>query len=488
MSLRIAMVASEVAPFAKTGGLADVAGALCKYLHGAGHDIRLFMPFYARIERQGLDATPVEFLQDVPLEFGGHRYRYSVYSAAVPGSDARLYLIDCSVLYGRSGIYTADVDEHLRFLALTRASIECCQRMGWAPQIFHCNDWHTAFAPLLLKSAYSWDRLFAATRSVMTIHNIGYQGVFAASLAADLALGEQAYLLHQDDLAQGRINSLRHGIMYGDVVTTVSPTYAREILTPEFGMGLQDDLAARARQGQLSGILNGVDYEEWDPRRDRWLPRHFGSHQIEVKASLKAELLERLKLRGGATAMLFGLVSRFTAQKGLDLLFDTLPPLLASRNIRFVATGSGEERYEKFFQHLQQQFPQQVVYHRGYSEEMAHWIEAASDAFIMPSLYEPCGLNQMYSLRYGTIPIVRRTGGLADSVQLFDPATGEGTGIVFDDFNTTAMSWALRAAIDLYRQQQLWRGLVANAMAQDFSWTRQGQQYVELYRRLLAAP
>ncbi len=486
MSLRVAMVAAEVTPFAKTGGLADVVAALSKYLHGAGHDVRLFVPYYGRIDRSSIEAYPVEFLQDLPLEFGGHRYRYSVHSARLPNSDARIYLIDCPVLFARSGIYTADIDEHLRFLALTRASIECCQRMGWSPQIFHFNDWHTAFGPLLLKSVYAWDQLFANTRSLLTIHNIGYQGIMAAAALPDVALGEKSYRVHQDDLAQGRINSLKHGVMYADIVTTVSPTYARELQTPEFGMGLQDDLVVRANKGELVGILNGVDYDDWDPRWDRWLPRHFGPYELEVKHSLKHQLLSRLQLRSGSDTMLLGVISRFTIQKGLDLLFDALPPLLATRDLCFIALGSGEDRYERFFAHLQQQFPERVVYHRGYSDELAHWIEAASDAFVMPSLYEPCGLNQMYSLRYGTIPIVRRTGGLADSVQIYDPASGQGTGIVFKDFNSTAMSWALRSAIDLYRQPEHWRRIVQNAMARDYSWQHQGKLYTELYETLIA--
>jgi starch synthase len=274
--------------------------------------------------------------------------------------------------------------------------------------------------------------------------------------------------------------------MYANLVSTVSPTYAREILTPEFGMGLQDDLAARAAQGNLLGILNGVDYDDWDPRWDRWLTRHYGVYELEAKAALKKEFLARLKLRHGRGIMLLGLVSRFTAQKGLDLLFDALPTLLAQRDVCFVALGSGEERYEQFFVQLQRQFPKRVVFHRGYSDEMAHWIEAASDAFIMPSMYEPCGLNQMYSLRYGTVPIVRRTGGLADSVQLFDPRAGTGTGIVFNDYNSEAMSWALNTAVDLYREPATWRKIVTNAMAQDFSWERQGKLYVETYQKLAA--
>lgn len=479
------MAASEVAPFAKTGGLADVAGALAKYLDGAGHDLRLFMPFYSSIERSRLETQPVEFLQDVPLQFNGHRYSYSVWSTRLPNSDARCYMIECPALYARSSIYTGDVDEHLRFLALTRATLECCQRMGWSPQIFHCNDWHTAFAPLLLKSAYAWDQLFKPTKSVLTIHNIGYQGVFSAAAAGDVGIGERSPLLHQIDLNAGRVNSLKHGILYADAITTVSPTYAREILGENLGMGLQDDL--RARSNALTGILNGVDYDDWDPRWDRYLPQHFSPHELDVKGELKKEFMQRLGLKARDGAPLLGIVSRMTVQKGFDLLFDTLPGLLARRETCLVVLGSGDERYETFFAHLQRQFPNRVVFHRGYSESLAHWIEAASDAFIMPSMYEPCGLNQMYSLRYGTIPIVRKTGGLADSVQLYDPDSGRGDGIVFDNFNSDAMAWALNAALDLYEQPQHWQRMMRNGMQQDFSWEKQGALYVELYRKLLAA-
>jgi starch synthase len=479
----ICLLASEATPFAKTGGLADVAGALTKHLHAAGHDVRLFMPLYAQVDRAAFGIAPVEGLQDLPLEFGPHRLRFSLHSAALPRSGARVWFIDIPGLYSRHALYTGDPDEHLRFIAFTRAVLQACQRWAWAPQVLHCNDWHTAFAPLLLRTAYAWDRLFDATRTVLTIHNIGYQGVFAAAQVPDLGIGPpDTSRLHQDDLRAGRVNSLKHGILYADAITTVSPTYAQEIMTPQYGMGLEGTLLARA--AQVFGILNGVDYDDWDPRHDRFLPRHFDAGSIGIKASLKDHLMARHGLRQDVGVALFGIVSRFTVQKGFDLLFDTLPPLLAARNACLIVLGSGEPRYEAFFADLQHQFPAQVHFHRGYSDELAHWIEAAADVFLMPSLYEPCGLNQMYSLRYGTIPVVRRTGGLADSVQHFDPATGTGTGIVFDHFDAPAMDWAMRTALDLHAEPAQWARLVQNAMAQDFSWDRQTREYEALYRRL----
>jgi starch synthase len=479
-------MASEAAPFSKTGGLADVSAALTKYLHSAGHDVRLFTPLYASIDRSKFPMVPAEGLQNIGVDVGPHRYFISVMKAQMPGSTLSIYLIDCPVLFSRPTLYTADLDEHLRFLAFTRAVFTCCQFMRWSPQILHCNDWHTGFAPLFLKALYDWDDLFRDTRSVLTIHNIGYQGSFNSASSADLGLGAKSNLLHQDDLRAGRINPLRHGIMYADAITTVSPTHALEICTDQYGMGLQDTL--RTRRQSLTGILNGVDYDEWDPRHDRYLPAHFDPNTLGIKAQLKQQLLRKLKLNIPASTPLAGMVSRLASQKGIDLMFESLPQVLDWRDLAFVALGSGDAQYEKFLTELERNFPGRVVYRRGYDDELAHWIEAACDMFVMPSLYEPCGLNQMYSLRYGTVPIVRKTGGLADSVENYDPDTGlgTGTGIVFNDFDSEALEWALNMALDLYAEPQHWSAMVHNGMTRDFSWGKQGALYVDLYQRLLA--
>ncbi|HEY2035978.1 MAG TPA: glycogen/starch synthase, partial [Steroidobacteraceae bacterium] len=314
MSLSVCLLAAEVAPLSKTGGLADVAGALAKYLAAADHDIRLFTPLYASIDRARFPIQPVDGLQDVPLQIGPHHYVFSVATTRLPGSDALVYLIDCPVLFARPAIYTTDPDEHLRFLAFTRATLAACQRMQWSPGILHCNDWHTAFGPLFVKTLLAGEPLFTRTRSVLTIHNIGYQGVFPASAIADLELGPKTYLLHQDDLRAGRINPLRHGILYADAITTVSPTHAREICTDEYGMGLQDSL--RMRREALTGILNGVDYEIWDPRNDKYLPEHYDPSRLSIKSALKRAFIQRLGLSMPVTTPLAGLVSRLAAQKG----------------------------------------------------------------------------------------------------------------------------------------------------------------------------
>ncbi|HWX70270.1 MAG TPA: glycogen synthase [Steroidobacteraceae bacterium] len=482
--LAICMLASEVEPLSKTGGLADVAGALTRYLHGAGHEVRLFSPAYDSIDLAACSAQPVAGLAQIPLTLGPRTYVFSVLRAALP-QGASAYLIDCPALYARGAIYTSDPDEHLRFLVLTRAALTACQRLRFAPQIIHCNDWHTAFAPLYLRTAYADEPLFARARSVLTIHNIGYQGIFPAAQVADLGLTPQARrLLYEPELDAGRINALRHGILYANIITTVSPTHAREICSDAYGMGLQDSLRERAAQGALAGILNGVDYDEWDPRRDRYLPLHYDVDSLAVKAQLKHELLARRRLDVAAGVPLAGVVSRLALQKGIELMFDALPRVLDARALALVVLGSGEPQYEQFFSDLERRFSERVSYQPGYHDELAHWIEAASDMFLMPSRYEPCGLNQMYSLRYGTVPIVRRTGGLADSVEHYDPASGRGTGVVFNDFDAPALEWALNTALDLYTLPAQWTRMVRNGMQCDFSWQRQGARYLELYRRL----
>ncbi len=482
MNSSVCLLSAEVAPLSKTGGLADVAGALAKYLTTTGHDVRLFTPLYASIDRTRFPIKPLDGLQNVPLQVGPHHYVFSVATTPLPGSNALVYLIDCPALYGRPAIYTTDPDEHLRFLAFTRAVLAVCQGSQWSPQILHCNDWHTAFGPLFIRALYEGAPLFARTRSVLTIHNIGYQGVFSSAAIADLELGPKSYLLHQDDLRAGKINPLRHGILYADAITTVSPTHALEIRTDQYGMGLQDSL--RMRGNALTGILNGVDYHVWDPRNDKYLPEHYDADSLAIKAGLKSAFIERLGLTVPVTTPLAGIVSRLAAQKGIELMFESLPQVLEWRDLGFVALGSGEPQYERFLAELEQRFPGRVAFRQGYDDELSHWIEAACDMFLMPSRYEPCGLNQMYSLRYGTAPIVRRTGGLADSVEHYNPETGEGTGIVFDHFDSEALEWALNTALDLYAQPEHWRRMVRNGMAKDFSWESQGEKYVEIYRRL----
>ena len=481
-SLKICLASSEFTPLAKTGGLADVASALSVFLEGKGHDIRVLIPLYSSIDTSALEITQVDYLQNLPIKMGPHQLHYSIDAARLPGTELAIYLLRCPQLYDRSGVYTSDADEHLRFILLSRAAIEMCQHMGFAPDIFHCHDWHTSLIPLYLKTRYSWDRLFDNTRSVLTIHNIGYQGVFSADILPDLGLRHETDKLHQGDLANGMINFLRTGVLYADLLTTVSPNYAEEILGPEYGMGLQDIL--QQRRHSLVGILNGVDYKEWNPASDPLISHAFDKRRIAGKKKNKLALMKELNLDCSDDMPLIGMVTRLTGQKGLDLVEQVVPEMMMQRRFAMAILGSGEPHYEHFFSWLQHRYRDRVCFYRGFNNKLAHEVEAGSDMFLMPSLFEPCGLNQMYSLRYGTVPIVRRTGGLADSVQLFDPSSGKGTGIVFNDYNASALGWAINYALDLYPEKTTWRKLIRNGMSMDYSWEQQGQHYIDLFYRL----
>jgi starch synthase len=480
--LRICLISAEVTPLAKTGGLGDVTAALARYLWRQGQDVRLFFPFYSVIEQQRHTSSPVAFIRQIPLRLAGRHIHFTTHSMRLPGTDQEVYPIECPAMYGRPGLYASDGDEHLRFTLLGRAAIESCQRMGWAPDVFHCNDWHSALVPLDLKTVYSWDSLLASSKTLLTIHNIGYQGVFPATAIEDLGLSDHAQLLQPDDWPADRLNFLLAGVLHADLLSTVSPTHAREIQTEEYGMGLEALL--RQRSGHLVGILNGVDYEIWNPAADSLIPYHYSIEDLEGKEWNKKALLEELGLPYDPRAPALGMITRLVAQKGIDLLAQVLPDILPEKDLRLVALGSGEAKYESFFQGLQEAFPRQVRFYRGYNNDLAHRIEASCDLFLMPSLYEPCGLNQMYSLRYGTVPIVRQTGGLADAVELFDPASGEGTGVVFEHPTADALRRAIDFALELYGDRTRWRQLIHNGMSQDFSWERQIDQYIELYTRL----
>jgi starch synthase len=354
---------------------------------------------------------------------------------------------------------------------------------GWAPDIIHCNDWQSALLPLALKSVFAWDRLFARTRTVLTIHNIGHQGSFGASTLVDTGLAPAAENFHQDQLREGRINYLLTGILYADAITTVSPTYAREIQTPEHGVGLDPFL--RMRSSVLRGILNGID-DEWNPATDTRIAARYDSDHLAGKERCKQALLHEMKLPYDPRVPVVGVVSRLAWQKGFDLCFDVLPPALARRPMQLVVLGTGEPKYEGFFGELARRAPRVVAYHRGFSEDLAHRIEAGSDLFLMPSRYEPCGLNQMYSLRYGTAPIVHRTGGLADTVRLWNPRDRSGNGFIFDHFSARGLHWALHAALDAWGgPADAWRALQRNGMNHDFGWSSRVQEYASIYRALV---
>ncbi len=481
--LNILFVTAEVAPFAKTGGLGDVAAALPRHLHERGHDVRVFVPLYRRA-RAGHTFADVEELSDLSVRLGPHVVRFSIRVAVLPGTDMLVYFVDCPPLYDRDGIYTSDADEHLRFIVLSWASLIACQHLGFSPDVIHANDWQTALLPLIVQTRFAWDsERFGRARTVLTIHNLLHQGVFPPYVLAETGLSDSTHLFHQDQLRDGVVSFLLTGILYATAVTTVSPTYASEIQTDEMGAGLGPFL--RERRATVMGILNGIDENEWNPESDPHIARRYGPRTIDDKQWNKKALLDAMGLPYSPRVPVIGIVTRLAWQKGLELVFEALPGLLAQGNLQLVVLGSGATSYEQSFSALQRYFPRQVCFYRGFSNPLAHLIEAGADMFVMPSRYEPCGLNQLYSLRYGTVPIVRKTGGLADSVEPFDEHTGKGTGFVFEHMNASGLRWAIERALRIWRNPPLWRRLQLNGMARDFSWHSQVAVYEKLYRRVM---
>lgn len=476
--MKILFVAPEVAPFAKTGGLADVASALPQALARRGHEIRIVMPAYDMIRANGFEPRPVD-PEMLGLDVGTHRV-----VADTLGLDLGpipVTMIDVPSLYHRGHLYSEAPDEHIRFAVLCRAALELCLRWDWSPDVIHCNDWQTGLIPLLLKSVYSEQPIFSATRTVFTIHNLAYQGVFDASVVAGMGL-EEATALFPGHAERKRVNLLETGLVHADALTTVSPTYAREILTPEHGHGL--DGLLRRRAGELVGILNGIDTDIWNPATDRHLAHRYSAKSLWRKEWNKRELLESLGLDYREGVPVFGIVSRLVSHKGIGLLPRPIAGLLEQNDARFVALGSGEAGLEAELWALVDRFPRQARFVSGYDEPLSHRIEAGIDVFVMPSQYEPSGLNQMYSLAYGTPPLVRKTGGLADTVEHWDPATERGTGFVFEDYDEGGVWWALNEALAAMENRRGWKRLQLNGMAIDNSWNRSAGQYEEVYRQV----
>ena len=469
--MNVLFVASELAPFDKTGGLADVMAALPKYLQRAGHDVRIVIPLYDTIDRSKLALESVTKLE-VPL--GTHRYAVEIVRAD------NVNFVHCPVLFARGRLYTSDADEHRRFLTLSYAALLMCRAVGWVPDIIHAHDWQAALLPMIVKTIFA--ESLAATRTLLTIHNLNYQGSFPATIVPDTNLVPHAQLFHQELLRAGRVNFLLQGILYADGVSTVSPTYAQEIQTAEHGAGLDGFL--RARSSTVVGILNGVDYDEWSPERDRFIPHAYAAADLAGKERDKQALLTSLGLPYIAGVPVIGIVSRLAGQKGFRLLDPAMFDLLRRHGFQLVVLGSGEPALEDLFTRLQREFPRQVCFYQGFQNRLAHLIEAGADMFLMPSVYEPCGLNQMYSLRYGTVPIVHKTGGLADTVAPWQPARGAGNGFLFEHHDEAGLRWAVEAALRTYRDPAQWQRLVQNGMVADFSWDAQGKLYELVYERL----
>jgi starch synthase len=463
--MNVLMVCSEFAPMAKTGGLADAVTGLANALAARGHDVRVLLPKYAHLAATGRPFQPL----------GGSR-RYRFLRLPSTGAAPKVYLLEQEDLTGDT-IYTGDDRDAGRFMHLAAAALELGPALDWRPDIVHCHDWHAALTPVLQRAAAE-----ATGRTVLTLHNVGYQGVFPAHVLDDYGFTALRDSIAADANVGGHVNFLRAGIHAADVVTTVSPTYAGEIRTPAFGMGLDDVL--RTRGDSLVGILNGVDYDVWDPGRDPFIDSHYDAADLAPKRRLKAALVRRLELDESEGTPLIGVVSRLATQKGIDLVAAITPTLLTETRACLAVLASGDAALAAELARLARARPRRVSFTDGYDETLAHQLFAGCDLTLVPSRYEPCGLTQLYALRYGTIPVVRATGGLADTIRHYDPATGIGNGSVFRDADPPGLLWGVRTALAWYDDASVWARLIANAMAADFSWQHQAPHYESLYRTL----
>jgi starch synthase len=483
--LKLAMIAAECVPFAKTGGLADVVGALPQALRALGHEVVVVMPKYRGVDDAKYGLRP--FLSPLGVWMGNTLEWCAVHT--IDNGGVPIYFVESDKYFDRPGLYhDADMNDYgdnpRRFGFLTRAALQLCRDTGFAPDIVHAHDWHAALAPAYLKIWHWDDPILGGAASVLTIHNLAYQGVYPAEHYDYLGLQWGNFTPDKFE-DHGRINFLKGGIQYADMVTTVSPGYAAETRSPALGYGMAMFLNDKGQN--YAGILNGVDYCQWNPAVDQLIPARYSPDDLSGKAECKRELQARMGLDASPDTPIVGVVSRLVAQKGLDLLAGTIGDIVENMRVQFAILGSGDNDLEATFGQLPSRYPGRIGSSIGFDNRLAHLIEAGADFFVMPSIYEPCGLNQMYALKYGTLPIVRATGGLDDSVMQYDEATGMGSGFKFYEPSVSALYYAVGWAVSTYYDHpQHMCKLVQNAMAQDFSWERSARSYEWAYARALA--
>ncbi len=477
--MHIAFVASEGVPFSKTGGLADVVGALPRALAGLGHQVSVYLPRY----RQTKLSDPATVVRSITVPFDD-KYRFA--SVVTGGSVAgvKFYFVEYPAFFDRDGLYGTSAgdypDNAERFALFSRSVLEASKILG-APNLFHCHDWQSALLPVLLRTVYSEDPAFQETGTVFTIHNMGYQGLFPPDTLPLLMLPWDLFTISKMEFF-GQVNFLKGALVYSDFVTTVSKKYSQEIQTAEYGFGLEGVL--RDRAATVTGILNGVDYEEWSPQADKFITAKYSPQDLSGKAKCKKDLLAAFGMTSADFKLpLIGIVSRFAAQKGFDLIAQIMDRL-AREEMIVVALGAGDKTYEEMFLRLNKQFPNKIAVKVAYDNALAHKIEAGADMFLMPSRYEPCGLNQIYSLKYGTVPIVRATGGLDDTIEPWDPRTGRGTGFKFSEYNGESLLLTVKEALQAFRDQTSWQALVRNGMSKDFSWNASAREYGKVYEKV----
>lgn len=488
--LNVLFVSSEVEPFAKTGGLADVSGALPQVIRQLDHEIRVMLPRYGCINERKARLHDMIRMKDIEIPVGKETLPASLKSSFIdtPHHKVQVYFLDNHRLFDRQGLYVHPEtkkdypDNDIRFIFFCRGVLEVLKRLGWAPDIIHCNDWMTGLVPAYLKTLYKDDPFYKDTRSVFTIHNMAYQGIFPhASFARTLL--PAALDSEQGVIAYGNLNFLKAGLVFADALTTVSEKYAQEIRSSdEFGCGLQH--IADRRKHDFTGILNGADYTIWDPAVDDLIPQRYDSKSLDLKFENKRALLGQLGLPCDPAVPVIGIISRLASQKGFDLIDEIMDELMKIP-LQLVVLGVGDKKYHDLFEKAARRHPGKVGVALRFDEGMAHLIEAGSDMFLMPSRYEPCGLNQIYSLRYGTVPIVRATGGLDDTITEFHVSTGHGNGFRFTRYDSAELLKAIHRAIGLFADTAAWRRLMKNGMAQDFSWETSARKYIQVYRSLV---
>ena len=477
--MHIAFVASECVPFSKTGGLADVVGALPRALAAAGHEVSVYIPHY-RHTRISEERTVVQSIT-VPFD---DRYRFCsiLTGAGYPG--VRFFFVAYPTFFDREGLYgTASgdfPDNAERFALFSRAVLEASKILG-VPDLFHCHDWQAALVPVLLKTQYFEDPAFRDTGIVFTIHNMGYQGLFPPEILPLLTLPWDLFTIAKMEYF-GNVNFLKGALVYSDMITTVSRKYSQEIQTTEFGFGLEGVLKDRAQN--LTGILNGVDYEEWNPQTDKFIAAHYSAEDLSGKRECKQDLLASFGLgEASLDVPVIGIVSRLAAQKGFDLIGQIIDRV-ALEEVLITVLGSGDKLYEEMFLRLARRMPEKVGVRVAYDNALAHKVEAGADIFLMPSRYEPSGLSQLYSLRYGTVPIARATGGLDDTIDPWEQRTKKGTGFKFQEYSGEALLRVIHQATQLYRDQESWQRLMRNGMSKDFSWRVSAREYLRVYERV----
>lgn len=479
--LKILIVGAEAAPFAKVGHVAEVIGSLPLALHHLGHDVRLVIPRYGRIDPAKFDLKPVAALQQVQVQMnrGSETVYISEGEITSNGSQVPVYFVNNDKYFNREGIYGYPDDDE-RFILFCRAALEMLPDLGWQPDVIHCHDWHTAIIPNWLKTIYADQPFYKDIASVYTIHNLAYQGIFGYRVLEIAGIGEYGFVYPQRDDASNLVSLMSLGIRTADVISTVSPTYAQEILTPQYGEHL--DQLLNERKERLFGILNGIDTRRFNPETDRFLVAPFNENSLEQRVQNKLDLQREARLAQNPDVPVIGMISRLANQKGFDLLAQIID-LLMQLDMQFVLMGTGDHLYHDLFRQVAERFPEKFSYYMTFNTPIAQKIYGGSDLFLMPSRFEPCGLGQMIAMRYGSIPVVRETGGLADTVKDFDPRTSKGNGFTFSSYDSMLLYGALVRALETYKYPEVWRKLQVRDMTADYSWQASASQYVSLYQK-----